>query len=648
MTAASRQLILGTAGHIDHGKTALIRALTGTDTDRLPEEKKRGMTIDIGFAQLAVDGFDLGIVDVPGHERLVRNMLAGATGNDLALLVVAADDSVMPQTREHHEILKLLGVGHGVIAVTKCDLVEEELIELVEQDVCELVEGSFLQAAPIVRCSIQDGRGVDRLRSVIADACRAVAAPPGQDVLRLAVDRSFSPTGQGTVITGSVASGALREGDRVEVLPEGTAARVRGLQSHGRAADEVRRGQRAAVGLTGVHHREIGRGDVLATPGFLRSSRLLTASVTVLESCPQPLRHRQRVRLHLGAGQVVAILALLEGNTVAPGDEGLAQLYLAAPVAAVSGQALVIRSLSPARTIGGGRIVEPVARRIARRNIDAQRDRLGDAASDDAGRRVDASVSAYGLDSWSDMDLCRDAGVDPGTAARVRDELIERERIVRISAPGARHVHRDTVAAWRHRIAGALDSFHTSQPRKLAMSPKALADAVHLGGREEVLAALLDRIGDDVVVDGHGVAIRGRGPQVSDTEQALLDGVVARLRDARFSPPSGADLAGALSTTEKQLRPLLELAAARGELRHLGGGVYLHADVERELRQSVRSALSCSAGMTVSDIRQLLGTTRRFALPICQYLDQVGLTRRHGNVRTLATPPGSAANGTSS
>src|SRR5947209_8943211 len=309
-TRMPRDLILGTAGHIDHGKTALVKALTGIDCDRLPEEKARGITIDIGFASLDLGDFRLGIVDVPGHERFIKNMLAGATGIDLVVLIIAADDSVMPQTREHLEILRLLGLKHGVIAMTKADLVDETTRDVVELEIRELVQGTFLADAPIVPTSAVTGLGLDNLKAAIAEACRKVEERRGSEWFRIAIDRSFVVQGHGTVVTGSVTSGSLHIGDDVEWLPKGERVRVRSLHNHDKPVQEVHRGQRAAINLAGVPHEQVVRGQELATPGYLVPSRVLTVRLHALAEVRRPLKHRTPVRVHLGTAEVIGTLSL--------------------------------------------------------------------------------------------------------------------------------------------------------------------------------------------------------------------------------------------------------------------------------------------------------------------------------------------------
>src|SRR5262245_55911530 len=341
-----RDLILGTAGHIDHGKTSLVKALTGIDCDRLPEEKARGITIDIGFAVLDLGEYRLGIVDVPGHERFVKNMLAGATGVDLACLVVAADDSVMPQTREHLEILRLLGLRHGVIAMTKADLVDEDTRAVVELEVRDLVKDTFLADAPLIRTSAHTGAGIDELKQTLADICRKVEERGGRQWFRLAVDRAFIVQGHGSVVTGSVTSGSLKAGDEVEWLPAGQTVRVRSLQNHDSPVDEVHRGQRAAVNLAGVRHEDIVRGQEIATPGYLKPSRTITVRLHCLADARRAIKHRLPVRFHAGTAEVMGTVSLLDCDVVDPGRWGLAQFFLDEPVTTAWGQPFVVRSSS--------------------------------------------------------------------------------------------------------------------------------------------------------------------------------------------------------------------------------------------------------------------------------------------------------------
>jgi selenocysteine-specific elongation factor len=634
-----RALILGTAGHIDHGKTALVRALTGVDTDRLPQEKERGITIDIGFAALDLDGTRLGIVDVPGHERFIRNMLAGASGIDVAMLVIAADDSVMPQTREHLAILRLLGVRHGLVALTKTDLAEDSWLDLVEEDIATLVRGTFLAGAPIVRTSATTGAGIDELRAALVAVSAAVTRETEQDAFRLAVDRSFVQSGVGTVVTGTVSAGRLEAGATVELLPAGDAVRVRGLQVHGRAVDAVTRGQRAAVNLMGVHHSAVRRGHEIAAPGALRPTRLLTAHVEVLPESPWPLRHRHRLRLHLGTQEVMARLDLLEGTAVEPGAETLAQLTLAEPGVAVAGQPFVLRSESPLLTVGGGRVLQPCPRRIARRDA-AARERLAALRSDDATTRADAALYFLGAREWSGLDLARDAGVPSGRVDGLIAAAEDAGTLETIPAPAGRvvRIHRDVRHDLETRIVDAARALHERAPLESVIPRARLRQAFRRREDETVLGLVIDGLiaAGRLTGDEGGVALAEFEPALTAGQRSLQDEIVTRYRDAGFSPPLFGDLERPARTTDAELRTILDLAVRGGHLVHLGGGFFLHRDTEEELRRRLTERLRASPGLTMSEIRDVLGTSRKYALPMCEYLDRIGVTRRKDDLRVLA------------
>ncbi len=464
-------LILGTAGHIDHGKTSLIGALTGTNTDRLPEEKKRGITIELGYAHLDLDPYRLGIVDVPGHEKFVRQMLAGATGIDLALLVVAADDSVKQQTREHCEILRILDLPAGVIAITKSDLVEPEWLALVEEEVRQLVSDTFLKDAPIVYTSSKTGDGLDKLKSALGDACAIAAADQRQNRIsapfRMAIDRTFTIAGHGTVVTGSVSSGRAKVGDQLEIQPGGQEVRIRGIQNHDSSSDEVHRGQRAAINLAGVHHNETQRGDELAANGHLLPRKLLTVELFVLSSVNRPLKDRTRVRFHIGTAEIMAIVRLMDCESIEPGQTGLAQLYLRDPAVAAWNQPFVIRSESPVFTLGGGRILHPEATRIKTAS-DLDITHLKNMNSDQTEIRAASSLFLGDDLTWTPEWLSRTAGINE--AQQVTDQLIKTGvfREVKISASRNAIVHSDRIAQLSQRVCNSLQRLHENNPLRFA------------------------------------------------------------------------------------------------------------------------------------------------------------------------------------
>src|SRR5713226_5699350 len=407
----TKSIIVGTAGHIDHGKTALVRALTGVDADRLPEEKRRGITIDIGFADLDLGEVRIGFVDVPGHERFVKNMLAGAHGIDVVALVIAADESVMPQTREHFDICRLLGVRQGLVVITKRDLVEEDLLQLVRAEAEALVSGSFLEDAPIIAVSSRTGEGIDGLKAALLVVGQQAPSRSSDFVTRLPIDRAFTMRGFGAVVTGTLIAGEISEGEELEMWPAGARVRVRGVQVHGAPVAWAFAGQRTAINLGGVEAAEIERGMTLTLPGRLRPTQIIDAQIQMLADAPRALRSRQRVRVHLGAAEVLGRVRVLEdGGEIKPGAIGFAQLRFELPVVGVLGDRFIIRSYSPSRTIGGGMILDAFAIKHRSRDVTAVRARLKTLLGGDRARQLSLFVENATLDGLRRADIAARTG----------------------------------------------------------------------------------------------------------------------------------------------------------------------------------------------------------------------------------------------
>jgi selenocysteine-specific elongation factor len=637
-----RNLILGTAGHIDHGKTSLVKALTGIDCDRLPDEKRRGITIDIGFATLDLGEYRLGVVDVPGHERFIKNMLAGATGIDLAVLVIAADDSVMPQTREHLEILRLLGLHHGLIALTKCDLVDETTREVVELEIRELVKGTFLENAPIVRTSAYTGEGVAELKAAITEICKRVEERTGQEWFRMAIDRSFIVQGHGTVVTGSVTAGSLRVGDEVEWQPRGARVRVRSLQNHDTPVEEVHRGQRAAINLAGVHHEDVHRGQEVATPGYLVPSRVVTVRLHCLRDARRAIKHRAPVRFHIGTLEVMAQVALLDCDTVQPGEWGLAQLFLEEPATATWGQPFVVRGPSATQTLGGGQVLQPVAKKIRRRHLETL-ERVEKLWGGDAEQRALTVAWFGGFAGFTAADLVRGANVGPDQAQQLIEKLKERGQLVEVAISPARRVllHADMVKELDERILTVLGRLHEENPLMTSHDRQRVQSQLDYVGDDALVQATVERLIKQrrVVGDLRRVARADFKPKLSANLRKLKDKVVATFQEAGFTPPEPGSFAGAAGGNASNLKDLFDVCVAEGYLVPVADGLYLHVDAEAEMRRRIAERLSGNGpGLTVAEIRDLLGTTRKYAVPLCEYLDRVGVTRREGDLRLLAAP----------
>jgi selenocysteine-specific elongation factor len=636
-----RDLILGTAGHIDHGKTSLVKALTGIDCDRLPEEKARGITIDIGFATLDLGDFRLGIVDVPGHERFIKNMLAGATGIDLAVLVVAADDSVMPQTREHLEILRLLGLRHGLIALTKCDLVDDTTREVAELEIRELVQGTFLDKAPIVPTSATTGRGIAELKAAIAAACRQVEERTGSEWFRLAIDRAFTVQGHGTIVTGSVTAGRVKIDEEVDWLPRGAGekVRVRSLQNHDRPVDEVHRGMRAAINLAGVRLEDVVRGQELATPGYLVPSRVLTVRLHCLGDVKKPIKHRAPVRFHLGTSEIMGAVSLLDCDTIEPGGWGLAQMFLEEPATATWGQPFVVRGPSATQTLGGGQVLQPVTHKVRRRHLEIL-ERIERLWTGDAEERALTVAWFGGFSGFTQADLVRGANLGPGEAQELMAKLKERGDLVEIVIGPARHLllHADMVKALDERILQTLAKLHEENP--LMTSHDRYKVQAHLAYVEDdaLVHAAVERLLKRklLVGDLRRIARGDFKPKLSANLRKLKDKVVEAYHQAGFQPPDPTSFAGQAGGNAASLRDLFDVCVAEGFLVQISAEIYLHGEVEAELRKRVREKLANSPPMTMAEIRDLLGTSRKYSVPFCEYLDRVGLTHRDGDLRTLA------------
>lgn len=634
----TRDLILGTAGHIDHGKTSLVKALTGIDCDRLPEEKARGITIDIGFAILDLPPYRLGIVDVPGHERFVKNMLAGATGIDLALLVVAADDSVMPQTREHLEILGLLGLRHGVIALTKCDLVDETTREVVELEIRELVQGTFLENAPLLATSAHSGAGVAELKAAIAEACRHVEERRGKQWFRLAIDRSFIVQGHGTVVTGSVTSGSVRVGEEVEWLPRGQRVRVRSLQNHDRSVEEVHVGQRAAINLAGVHHEDVVRGQELSTPGYLTPSRVMTVRLHCLPDMKRPIKHRMPARFHIGTAEIMGMVALLDTDALAPGQWGLAQVFLEEPALGTWGQPFVIRESSAAQTLGGGQVLQPAARKIRRRHLEML-ERIERLWSGDARERA-LTVAWFGaFGGFTVPELVRGTNVGPDEAADLVAKLKEEGELVEVGLTGARRLllHKDMVNELEERILGVLDRLHEQFPLMSTHDRQKVQSQLDYVGDDALVHATVERLiaAKKLVGDLRRIGRADFRPKLSANLRKLKDKLLSAYQTARFQPPEPSSFAGQAGGNAANLKDLFEVCVAEGYLVCIADDIYLHIEAEAEMRRLVREKIAEGKGLTVAEIRDMLGTTRKYAVPLCEYLDRTGVTRREGDLRVL-------------
>ena len=622
-----RRLTLGTAGHIDHGKTSLVQALTGVDTDRLPEEKRRGITIDIGFASLQLGDIELGIVDVPGHEAFIRNMLAGATGIDLVLLVVAADEGVMPQTREHLAIVRLLGVRRGVVAITKVETVDPDWLELVTDDVQALLAGTHLAKAPILAVSARTGEGLPALRTALAHAAAQAEDRNVNDVARLPVDRVFTVHGTGTVVTGTVWSGRFDRDSRIIIHPRGEVARVRGLQRHGAEVDEIRAGERGAIALAGIDRHELGRGDTLIAGAMWPAASVLTVRMHVLADAGGPVVTRQRVHVHLATGEVIGRVAVADG-AIEPGGDGLAQLRLEKPLVARAGDRVVIRAWSPARTIGGAVVLEPVAMRRKRWSADARR-LLADLARPDTA--LDSLLELAGPAGLAFADLPR--LLPPGAAVEGSERTMS-EDTARV---GDRLVLDRYLAEASRRLTAAVTAFHARAPIEPGMEREALRRAVDA----DTGAALFDvvlatALADGSVVSRNGcIALPAHEPRPAGDQQPLLQRLREIYTEAALQAPTDDELPADLAN-HPQLGALLAHLEREGTLVRLAPGRWSHASAVSDAASAIRSQMASGKALGIADFRQVLDLSRKHLLPLLEHFDRTGVTVRSGDTRLLA------------
>lgn len=632
-STSTRFMILGTAGHIDHGKSTLVRALTGIDPDRLPEEKARGMTIDLGFAHLDLPGVRVGIVDVPGHERFVKTMVAGATGIDAALLVVAADDGPMPQTREHIEILDLLGVTVGLIVVSKADLVDAERVAAVTRDVLREAAGTSIARWPSVAVSATRGDGLDELRTRTRELAARVETRATSSVFVMPIDRVFTKHGRGTVVTGSVACGSAEIGQTLHLMPAEIPVRIRELQSYGAAARSAQVGRRAAINISGVDRVSPGRGDVLATPGYLTPTRYVDVRVRLVSQRSKPLGSHRRVRVAFGTREEMAVLVCVEGAAVPPGDGAFVQLRFAKPVVVRFGERMILRDETACETIGGAVVLRVVSRRIrpARAAINA----LRALESADAIVRIREVLRSAGFRRNAALELACAAGVEPGEVPTLLDALRGAGELRRV---GAFEVDRHVVDDVRSRALTYVKRHHARTPTE----PGVLSDRF-VGWLDRRSAAGLGRFllqelidAGELVARGPYVAHREFRPALSAEDQALAERLVAEIAAAGLDPPEWSKLRVLAGLSRQRAAMLLELARSEPRLVQIGPEEFVERRHLDRLKDVVREVGRGGRRFRLAEVRDALALSRRSVLPLLEYLDRTRFTRRIEDMRVLA------------
>ena len=653
-----KTFIIGTAGHIDHGKTVLVKALTGIDTDRLPEEKERGISIDLGFAHFVLpDGSKTGIVDVPGHENFIRNMMAGSTGVDLALVVVAADDSVMPQTKEHLAILEFLGVTDAIFTITKIDLVDEEMVELVIQDIRELVKGRPFEDSPIVPVSAITGAGMERLKEELADATSRIKTKDRSRPPRIPIDRSFTIKGAGTVVTGTLWSGTIKAGDRLEVLPHGIEVRVRSLQVHGKTRDEAYAGERVAINIPGIPKEMLSRGDVLAAPGLLKPTYMLDARVKILPDWQKPIKRGTRLRFHHGTREILGRIYPIESDEIKPGENLPVQLRLENNAACLSGDRFVLRSYSPVTTIGGGIIIDPHPPKHKSKDPKAL-DTFHKLEKRNPADVVLISLNRIGKPSTIPQ-ITRESGFPAKLIAEGMEKCLKEGEVIILKSKGSastpqeralKHpgsnmntispatlfISRGTLDSVIERATKTLEEYHKQKPISGGMPLETFRKKVFVGEKPSVCDALTELLVRKNIVEISGNLARkpGFSTGLESKDKELLDTICSEISQAMFSPPDIKEISEKTGFQKSHIIDLLDEAVRERKLVKVSHEIYFSSEAV-QMAISVLKNAAGDKGITVSEFRKLLGTTRKYALPLLDYMDREKITVRIGDARKL-------------
>ncbi|MFH1717712.1 MAG: selenocysteine-specific translation elongation factor [Planctomycetota bacterium] len=652
MNAAQKNITLGTAGHIDHGKTALIKCLTGCDTDHLKAEKERGMSIDLGFAPCTVSGLEVGIVDVPGHENFIKTMVAGATGIDGAIFVIAADDGVMPQTREHLDILTLLGVKYGIVALTKIDCVEPARIEKVTAEIRDFLVGAFLQDAPILPVSSITGEGFDTFYEALRTLVDTIEPKRTDGVFRLPVERTFSVKGYGTVVTGIPVAGTIRIGDEVVLFPHGTRGRIKAIQVYKRNSDTAMVGQCAAMNVPQWDYKDIERGATVTLDQYFSPQQWYLCKLQVLSHIKSPLKNGANVKFHTGTSEAIATVFLLEGNNVAAGADCLVQVGLKPPqqIVAAPGDRFILRSLSPVQTIGGGTIVEAIAKKLRRNDPLIVKDALDRAEAVFAQKDfVEYCVRSAEAFAVSEADISIRAKILPEPLKEILAGLLDEGKVLNLNPKLL--IHRDMSDCIQNKLIGIVRDSHHSKPESPGLSAEELVGCAtrlllhtrNPHGLKPILQDVFDGLIRLLVSQGklverkHRLALPEHRETFRKDEQELLRSIESLFKTRPFNPPNYEEVVQHTSADPAKVRKTLQMLIELEHLVRVENDLFFHSEAVEQARQLLVSFITEQGGLESVKFKYLLNTTRKFAIPLLDYFDRIGVTRRVGYTRHLKT-----------
>ena len=630
-----KYIILGTAGHIDHGKSSLVKALTGTDPDRLKEEKERGITLDLGFASLDLPGGNrLGIVDVPGHEGLIKNMLAGVGGIDIVMLVIAADEGIMPQTREHLAICDLLHVKKGLIALTKMDMVEKDWLALVQDEVRDFVKGTFLEKSPIVAVSSKTGENLPVLVQELDRIATEVLPKSSNGILRLPIDRVFTMKGFGTVITGTLLSGTISTEQEVEILPRGIKTKVRGIQSHNLAVQRSVAGQRTAVNLQGVEKDQLARGDTIVSAGFFTPTRTLDAKLDLLKQAPRGLKTGSRIRFYNSTQESIGRITLLGTNELAPGQEAYVQFRFEQPVIVQHGDRYILRFYSPMETLGGGMVLNPHPKRHKQAMMGESLKNLEVLERGTLEDRLALYISGRGLAGMENAEAIGSVAADKQEITTALASLTQKKSALRVDNL---YVHTSHLAALEKKALDIIAKYHKDNPLKPGLEKEELKGMLRMRLSPKVLNLTIDGLvkKKQVETDGSRLRLPGFKAAAGKDQSAFKDKIVEAIRKGGSQPPLREELPALLGITDKDAKDLLKLLAEEGRTVRINDSLHLHKDTLETIKADLKKHLEEKKEITMAEFRDIAKTSRKFAVPIMEYFDSQKLTQRVGDKRVL-------------
>jgi len=632
-----KQIILGTAGHIDHGKTSLIKAISGYDTDRLKEEKQRGITIELGFASLALpSGTHIGIVDVPGHEKFVKNMVAGATGIDVVAMIIAADEGVMPQTREHLEICTLLGIQYGFIVLTKIDMVDEEWAELVQEDLEEFVDGTFLEDAPVIAVSSVTGQGIPEFIQTLDNFCANITVKKPGGLFRLPVDRVFTMKGFGTVITGTLISGAIAVGETVRIYPETTKSKIRGLQVHDQQVNTAEAGMRTAINFQGIEKATVNRGDVIARPDTLRNSYMLDVEFLMLESNSRALKNRDRVRLHTGTSELPCNVILLDRETLAPGETAIVQLRLENPVACVKDDRFVIRSYSPVRTLGGGRILNPIPNKHKRFKDEINTDLQTLAnADEETVILLNAKEAGYAEISYAELPIV--TNLTGKQLDKNLQLLLSKQILIQTDKEYKRYIHKNTYETFVSTVLDILTRYHSAHPLKSGMPKGELKSKFPPLMSDKLFNHLLNALvkSGQIILTENSIQLASHKVTLKADQSDIKEKITRTYLNGGLQPPYFKELSATLNMDPKEAKNVLMLLVKEGAIVKVKEDLFFHADIIKDLQSRLEEFLKSNGEITTPQFKEMTGASRKYTIPLLEYFDDAHFTIRVGDIRLL-------------